>query len=76
MTGLGIDLVRPKSSGSTQYLDHVRPSTSGSMMSMGSSRDRRKSAGSGFLRGKLNALTNRLKDRDGDELRGREPEDE
>ncbi|KAI1132974.1 mitochondrial protein from FMP27-domain-containing protein [Nemania abortiva] len=74
MTGLGIDLGRPKSSGSSQYLEPARPSTSGSMMS--GNQDRRKSAGSGFLRGKLNALTNRRKDREGSDSRERDPKDE
>ncbi|GAP89309.2 putative UPF0648 protein [Rosellinia necatrix] len=74
MTGLGIDLGRPKSSSSSHYLEPTRPSTSGSIMS--NNRDRRKSAGSGFLRGKLNALTNRLKDREGSESRSHDLEDE
>ncbi|KAI1180284.1 mitochondrial protein from FMP27-domain-containing protein [Nemania sp. FL0916] len=81
MTGLGIDLGgRPKSSSSSQHLEPVRPSTSGSMFisnsSGGGGPDRRKSAATtggggggggsgGFIRGKLNALANRLKDREG-----------
>ncbi|KAI0104138.1 mitochondrial protein from FMP27-domain-containing protein [Nemania sp. FL0031] len=65
MTGLGIDFARPKSSSSSHYLEPVRPSTSGSMIS--SNPERRKSAGSGFLRGKLNALTNRRKGSDSKE---------
>ncbi|KAJ8131265.1 hypothetical protein O1611_g2360 [Lasiodiplodia mahajangana] len=71
MTGLGIDFGRPKSSSSSHYLEPVRPSTSGSMMS--NNQERRKSAGSGFLRGKLNALTNRRK---GSDSKERDPKDE
>ncbi|KAI1824396.1 mitochondrial protein from FMP27-domain-containing protein [Xylaria intraflava] len=71
ITGLGIDLGRPKSSGSSQYLEPVRPSTSGS--SLGGSQERK----SGFLKGKLTALTNRLKDsKEGSDSKERELEDE
>ncbi|KAJ2985531.1 hypothetical protein NUW58_g5477 [Xylaria curta] len=74
MTGLGIDMGRPKSSSSSQYLDPVRPSTSGS--NMGTDQPRRKSAGSGFLKGKLNALTHRRKDREGGDSKGHDTKDE
>ncbi|KAI0526661.1 mitochondrial protein from FMP27-domain-containing protein [Xylaria bambusicola] len=74
MTGLGIDLGRPKSSSSSQYLEPARPATSGSNMSHNQSR--RKSAGSGFLRGKINALANRIKDRDGGDSKEHEPRGE
>ncbi|KAI0879702.1 mitochondrial protein from FMP27-domain-containing protein [Hypoxylon argillaceum] len=74
MTGLGIDIVRPKSSSSSHYLEPVRPSTSGSMMS--NNQGRRKSAGSGFLKGKLNALTNRRKDREGSDSKEQNLRDE
>ncbi|KAI0402939.1 mitochondrial protein from FMP27-domain-containing protein [Xylaria palmicola] len=63
MTGLGIDMGRPKSSSSSShYLEPARPSTSGSNIS--NNQGRRKSAGSGFLKGKFNALANRRKDRE------------
>lgn len=65
MTGLGIDLGRPKSSSSSQYLEPARPGTSGSNMS--TNRSRRKSASNGFFRGKINALANRIKDKDGND---------
>ncbi|KAI1742516.1 mitochondrial protein from FMP27-domain-containing protein [Xylaria scruposa] len=74
LTGLGIDLGRPKSSSSSQYLEPTRPSTSGS--NMGNDRERRRSAGSGFLRGKINALTHRRKDREGSDSKGHDPKDE
>lgn len=74
MTGLGIDLGRPKSSSSSQYLEPARPSTSGS--NMGNDRERRRSAGSGFLRGKLNILTHRRKDREGNDSKSHDPKDE
>ncbi|KAI0200475.1 mitochondrial protein from FMP27-domain-containing protein [Astrocystis sublimbata] len=73
-TGLGIDHGRPESSGSSLYLEPVRPSTSGSHM--GTIQERRKSAGSGFLRGKLNALTHRRKDREGSDGKGQNPKDD
>ncbi|KAI8951985.1 mitochondrial protein from FMP27-domain-containing protein [Xylaria longipes] len=75
MTGLGIDLGRPKSSSSSQYLEPARPSTSGSNIG-NFSRERRRSAGSGFLKGKFNALTNRRKDREGSDSRGHDSKDE
>ncbi|KAI0166317.1 mitochondrial protein from FMP27-domain-containing protein [Xylariaceae sp. FL1272] len=63
MTGLGIDMARPKSSSGGSLLTPVRPGTSGS--SIGESyADRQKSSGGGFFRGKFNALTNRRKDRE------------
>ncbi|KAI1167902.1 mitochondrial protein from FMP27-domain-containing protein [Nemania serpens] len=74
ITGLGIDLARPKSSSSSHYLEPVRPSTSGSMMS--TDRRRRKSASSGFFKGKLNALANRRKDREGGDPKDRDLGDE
>jgi hypothetical protein len=64
-TGLGIDVGRPKSSSSSLHLDQpVRPSTSGSIMG-DNNQDKRKTGGGRFLRGRFNALTNRLKDREG-----------
>ncbi|KAI0460342.1 mitochondrial protein from FMP27-domain-containing protein [Xylaria acuta] len=74
MTGLGIDLGRPKSSSSSQYLEPARPSTSGS--NMGNSQERQRSAGGGFLRGKLNALTHRRKDREGSDSKGHDSKDD
>ncbi|KAI0416178.1 mitochondrial protein from FMP27-domain-containing protein [Xylaria grammica] len=74
MTGLGIDLGRPKSSSSSHYLEPVRPATSGSNMS--NDQGRRKSAGSGFLKGKFNALTNRIKDREGNDSKEHDLGDE
>ncbi|KAI0486917.1 mitochondrial protein from FMP27-domain-containing protein [Xylaria cf. heliscus] len=74
MTGLGIDLGRPKSSSSSQYLEPARPSTSGS--NMGNEQERRRSAGSSFLKGKLNALTHRRRDREGSDSRGHDSKDE
>ncbi|KAI0541464.1 mitochondrial protein from FMP27-domain-containing protein [Xylaria digitata] len=74
MTGLGIDLGRPKSSSSSHYLEPVRPATSGS--NIGNDQGRRKSAGSGFLRGKFNALTNRIKDREGNDSKEQDPRGE
>ncbi|KAI2626490.1 mitochondrial protein from FMP27-domain-containing protein [Hypoxylon sp. NC1633] len=60
-TGLGIDLPRPKTSASTNSLSPFRPATSSGMVD---EKDRRKSVGPGFLKGKLNALTSRLRDRE------------
>jgi hypothetical protein len=72
ITGLGIDIGRPKSSSSSRHLEPVRPSTSGS--NMGDGQQRRKPGGTGFLRDKISALTNRLKDRDGSDAKGDGPE--
>ncbi|KAI1331169.1 mitochondrial protein from FMP27-domain-containing protein [Xylariaceae sp. FL0255] len=72
-TGLGIDFGRPKSSSSSHLLDPTRPRTSGSIEV---SSDRRKSGGGRFLRGKLNALTNRLKDRENSDLRNEDLKDD
>ncbi|KAI1426672.1 mitochondrial protein from FMP27-domain-containing protein [Xylaria sp. FL1777] len=74
MTGLGIDLGRPKSSSSSPYLEPARPATSGSSMSNNPGRG--KSAGSGFIRGKINALTNRIKDKEGSDAKEHDPGDE
>ncbi|KAI0435206.1 mitochondrial protein from FMP27-domain-containing protein [Xylaria sp. FL1042] len=73
MTGLGIDLGRPKSSSSSQYLEPARPATSGSNMS---NQGRVKAAGSGFFKGKINALANRIKDKEGSESKEHELGDE
>ncbi|EMR62756.1 hypothetical protein UCREL1_10307 [Eutypa lata UCREL1] len=65
-TGLGIDTERPHTSASN-LLGPFRPGSSGSALRGGedtfSYRERRKSAGSGFLRGKLTAFASRLRDR-------------
>ncbi|KAI8634908.1 mitochondrial protein from FMP27-domain-containing protein [Xylariaceae sp. FL1651] len=81
MTGLGIDMGRPKSSSSSHYLNSsshyinpTRPSTSAS--NLDESQNRRKAGGGGFFRGKLNALTSRLKDRDGGDLKDDDLEDD
>ncbi|KAI1340436.1 mitochondrial protein from FMP27-domain-containing protein [Xylariaceae sp. FL0016] len=57
-TGLGLELPRPKTSSS--HLSPNRPSTSSSNTEENGG-NRRKSAGGGFLKGKFNALTSRLK---------------
>jgi len=72
ITGLGIDIVRPKSSGSNLQVEPVRPSTSGS--SIGGSQDRRKQGGHGF-KSRFKTLTSRLKDRDGNDPKDDELED-
>ncbi|KAI2639855.1 mitochondrial protein from FMP27-domain-containing protein [Hypomontagnella submonticulosa] len=66
-TGLGIDMPRPKTSASTNALSPFRTVTtiSGPI----DERERRKSAGPGFLKGKLNALTSRLRDRDNNDTK-------
>ncbi|KAI1437656.1 mitochondrial protein from FMP27-domain-containing protein [Xylaria sp. CBS 124048] len=74
LAGLGIDMVRPKSSGSSQYLEPVRPGTSGSSLTTGS--QERRSGGGGFLKGKFTALTNRLNHRESGDAKERDPEDE
>ncbi|KAI2630536.1 mitochondrial protein from FMP27-domain-containing protein [Xylaria nigripes] len=74
LAGLGIDVVRPKtSSGTSQYLEPIRPKTSGS--SIGGSQESRR-PGPGFFRGKFTALTNRRKDRDDSDTKEQGFEDE
>ncbi|KAI3337287.1 mitochondrial protein from FMP27-domain-containing protein [Xylariaceae sp. AK1471] len=75
ITGLGIDMGRPKSSSSNHHLEPVRPSTSGSNMG-NNNQDKRKPGGSKFLRGKFNALANRLKDREGSDPKGDDLDDD
>ncbi len=64
-TGLGIDESRPHTSASNIPGSPTRPGSSGSAMRGGdaTSRERRRSIGSGFLRGKFTAFTSRLRDR-------------
>ncbi|KAI0014054.1 mitochondrial protein from FMP27-domain-containing protein [Xylariaceae sp. FL0662B] len=71
--GLGIDMPRPKTSASTNALSPSRPATSGGIID---ERERRKSATPGFLKGKFNALTNRLKDRDNSDARSIRDDDQ
>ncbi|KAL7626701.1 Protein SABRE [Parahypoxylon ruwenzoriense] len=63
-TGLGIDMPRPKTSSSTNALSPFRTGTSSSTFIEGSGRRKSTSTGSGFFRGRLTALTSRLRDRD------------
>ncbi|XXH04906.1 ESCRT II complex subunit Dot2 [Hypoxylon texense] len=77
-TGLGIELApRPKTSASTNALHPFRAATTSTAWS--DENQRRKSVGPGFLKGKLNALTSRLRDRDNNDaksLHDSEHEDE
>ncbi|KAK7751328.1 Protein SABRE [Diatrype stigma] len=82
-TGLGIDVERPHTSASN-LLGPLRPgssSSNASAMRGGSDRsdtfsyrERRKSAGSGFLRGRLNAFTSRLGGNSSNKDRDRAPQ--
>ncbi|KAI1777683.1 mitochondrial protein from FMP27-domain-containing protein [Hypoxylon cercidicola] len=66
-TGLGIDLgPRPKTSASTNALSPFRTATTSTSFD---ENQRRKSVGPGFLKGKLNAFTSRLRDRDNNDAR-------
>ncbi|KAI1375941.1 mitochondrial protein from FMP27-domain-containing protein [Hypoxylon crocopeplum] len=67
-TGLGIDMVpRPRTSASTNALSPFRPATSSGATI--DENNRRKSAGAGFLKGKLTALTSRLRDRENNDAK-------
>ncbi|OTA93344.1 hypothetical protein M434DRAFT_73379 [Hypoxylon sp. CO27-5] len=66
-TGLGIDMPRPKTSASMHSLSPFR--TVATTTGFGDERERRKSATPGFLKGKLTALTSRLRDRDSNDNR-------
>ncbi|KAI0145868.1 mitochondrial protein from FMP27-domain-containing protein [Hypoxylon sp. NC0597] len=66
-TGLGIDMPRPKTSASMISLSPFR--TVATTTGFADERERRKSATPGFLKGKLTALTSRLRDRDSNDNR-------
>ncbi|KAI0392295.1 mitochondrial protein from FMP27-domain-containing protein [Xylariaceae sp. FL0594] len=80
ITGLGIDMARPKSSGSNLHhlqTEPVRPRTSGSSMS--GSQERRKDQGGGVgfgFKNRFKTLAGRLKDRDGSDPKNDELDDD
>ncbi|KAI0180260.1 mitochondrial protein from FMP27-domain-containing protein [Hypoxylon sp. FL1284] len=77
-TGLGIEIgPRPNTSASTNALSPFRTTTTTSG-AFADENQRRRSVGTGFLKGKLTALTSRRKDRDSDNKgpRDEEPEEE
>ncbi|KAI8966760.1 mitochondrial protein from FMP27-domain-containing protein [Daldinia sp. FL1419] len=74
-SGLGIDMPRPKTSASMNAADSLspfRPTTSSGVTSgftMIEDRGRQKSTDQGFIKGKLNALTSRLRDRNNNDTK-------